>query len=245
MKLKGKIAVVTGAAGGIGITIVKELDKEGVDCVLIERDKKPVKSLVSSLQGKNHKYFICDLSDTSEILDLLKKIKKSYKTIDILFNIAGIGIYKSIEDVKLSEWENSLAINLTAPLLLTKGLVPLLNKSKDPLVINIGSGAGIMPFPNRIAYCSSKYGLRGMSLALSREYKNKKLKFCLITLGSVMTNFGPGGIKTRKKLQRKGKKYLTSEWVAKKLIDITKNDKRGDEIVLFPSDYEEENAKKN
>ncbi len=234
-----KIAVVTGAAGGIGSAIIKQLDKEQVACVLVERDEASVKNLISSLQGKNHKYFVCDFRNTSEILDLARKIKKTYKKIDLLINVAGIGIYKSIEDIRLSEWEDSLTINLTAPFLLTKELIPVLNKSESPLVINIGSGTGIMPFKNRVAYCSSKYGLRGMTLVLAKEYRGRKLKFCLITLGSVMTDFGPGGIKTRKKKQREGKKYFTSEWVAKKLIEIIKDDKRDTEIVLFPSDYEE------
>jgi len=235
-----KIAVITGAAGGIGSAIVKQLDKEQVACVLVERDEASVKSLISSLQGKNHRYFVCDFRDTSKILDLARKIKKIYKKIDLLINVAGIGIYKSIEDIRLSEWEDCLAINLTAPLLLTKELIPVLNKSESPLVINIGSGAGIMPFKNRVAYCSSKYGLRGMTLTLAKEYEGRKLKFCLITLGSVMTDFGPGGIEARKKKQREGKKYLTSEWVAKKLIEIIKDDKRETEIVLFPSNYKEE-----
>lgn len=240
MKLKGKIAVVTGAAGGIGSTIVKQLDKEQVVCILVERDEASVKSLTSSLQGKNHRYFVCDFRDTSKILDLARKIKKTYKKIDLLINVAGIGIYKSIEDIGLSEWEDSLTINLTAPFLLTKELIPVLNKSESPLVINIGSGTGRMPFANRVAYCSSKYGLRGMTLTLAKEYEGKKLKFCLITLGSVMTNFGSGGIEARKKKQREGKKYLTSEWVAKKLIEIIEDDKRETEVVLFPSNYKEE-----
>ncbi len=206
----------------------------------MERDEGSVKSLISSLQGKNHRYFVCDFRDTSKILDLARKIKKIYKKVDLLINVAGIGIYKSIEDIGLSEWEDCLAINLTAPFLLTKELIPVLNKSESPLVINIGSGAGIVPFANRVAYCSSKYGLRGMTLALAKEYEGRKLKFCLITLGSVMTDFGPGGIEVRKKKQREGKKYFTSEWVAKKLIEVIKDDKRETEIVLFPSNYKEE-----
>ncbi|MCH7730827.1 SDR family oxidoreductase [Patescibacteria group bacterium] len=240
MKLKDKVAVVTGAAGGIGSTFVKELDKENVDCVLIEKDEESVKRLISSLQGKNHSYFICDFRRTSEILRLVKKIKRAYKKIDLLINVAGIGVYKSIEDIRLSEWEDSLAINLTSPFLLIKKLIPLLNKSESPLVINVGSGAGIMPFTNRVAYCSSKYGLRGMTLTLAKEYEGRKLEFCLITLGSVMTNFGPLSIEDRKKGEKKGKSYFVPEWVAKKLVGIIKDNKREVEIVLFPSNYEEE-----
>ncbi|MCH7730095.1 SDR family NAD(P)-dependent oxidoreductase [Patescibacteria group bacterium] len=237
MKLRNKVAVVTGAAGGMGSAIVRELDREGVKCILFSKSEDKTKKLINSLSSEGHTFYLADFRDTKEIEKVIKRILKDLNKIDLLFNVAGIGIYKGIEDITLKEWDDSISVNLTAPFLLTKGLIPLLKKSKDSVVVSIGSVLGTAPLdPNRIAYIVSKFGLRGLNLALSKDYERKIPRFCLITLGSTLTDFGPGELKDRLRKQKEGKKYFTPKWVAKKLIEIIKNDEVKDEITLFPTE---------
>lgn len=237
MKLKGKIAVVTGADGGIGREIVKELDKEGAICILVSENKEGLKKLVKEL-GDRHKYYVSDFSQVKNAVKTAKVIEKNHQKIDFLINAAGIGTYKSIEEVTIEDWQKTLNINTTAPFVFIKLLLPSLKRVKRSVVVSIGSGLGKVPYyPERLSYIVSKFALRGLSLTLSRSLKGENVKFSLITLGSVLTNFGKGGLKKRLELQKKGKKYFKADWVAKKIVGFIKNGEIEDEIELLPERY--------
>lgn len=235
--LKGKIAVITGAGGGLGSVLVKQLEKEGVTFILIERKIELLNSFIRLLDKNENHFFECDFSRESEIKNLVKLIKSKFIKIDFLFNIAGIGIYKNTEDLSVAEWKDSLAINLTAPFILIKELIPLLKKSDKAFVLNFGSGMGKIPSAGRVAYCASKFGLRGLSLSLSKEFEKENIDISLLTLGSVMTDFGSGGIESRKGQEKLGKKYLDPIEVAKRVIEITISAKKREEYVLYPNGY--------
>ncbi len=223
---KNKIAIVTGANGGIGTELVAQLEKAGVRWVCV--DKAGI---------VNENFLLCDFSKQEEVENLVDTISAKFETIDFLFNIAGVGIYKSIEDLTIKEWNDSLAINLSAPYILLKGLLPLLERSESALVINFGSGMGMVPYAKRTAYCASKFGLRGLILSLSKEFKSRKVKFILLTLGSVMTNFGTGGLEARKKLSKNGKRYLTVNSVVRKVVGIINSPVKKPEYIIYPEGY--------
>lgn len=230
MELKHKKIIITGANGGIGTTLVEKLAQEEAELILIQKK-------ISS--NSAHKTYATNLTHRSEILDTVEQIKNDYSQVDILINIAGIGIYKPIEEATYDEWDASFALNVTAPFILTKALLPLFNKT-DSVVMNIGSGAGVIPMKNRFTYCSTKFALRGLTLSLAEDFKDKKPSFCLVTLGSTLTPFGIGNsYSLEEKIQRNkdGAAYFTPEWVANKLVELLKNEQRENEVVLYPSDY--------
>lgn len=224
--MENKIAVVTGANGSIGKALIERLRKDDVRCICIDKEGQ-----------ESDDFFLCDLSEQRQVMDLLNTISSKFEKIDYLFNIAGIGIYKKIEDLTITEWNNSLMVNLSTPYILSKGLLPLLKKSDDALIVNIGSGMGVKPSAGRIAYCASKFGLRGLSLSLSKEFKGGNIKVVLLTLGSVMTNFGTGGIEHRKKLAENGKKYLTTDEVVEKITEIINSPDKKPEYFIYPQGY--------
>jgi len=225
MNLNGKIIVITGANGGIGSALVKELIKEGAKLILIEKN------------ATDSSAYACDLTDKAQLKSLTQRLLAENAVVDALINCAGVGIYKSITELSEGEWETSINLNLSAPFLLTKQLLPALRKSELSLVLNIGSGMGVMPTNDRSAYCASKFGLRGLTLSLAEEFKNSKPHFCLITLGSTLTGFAGRPVEERLKLQKQGRAYFTSEWVAEKLVGIIKDESRTEEYTLYPSDY--------
>lgn len=227
--LKNKTILLTGASKGIGRELAKHLDREGANLVLVGR-KFEDKNL-----GDNHKYIEADLTKMEDITKFRKELEGS--KIDILINMAGVGIYKSLEDLTLEDFYQSQQLNLMVPFLLIKAVLDDLKQSEIGLVLNIGSGAGTMPFKNRSAYCASKYGLRGMSLSLSEEFESKKPHFCLITLGSTMTTFGGKSLETQEEKAKNGSAIFPTEYVAKELIKIIKDENREDEVVLYPSEH--------
>lgn len=236
MELKDKTVVIVGATGGIGSVLTQLLDKEGANLLLVSKSEDKLKNLIKKLNGK-HQYFVCDLTDNRQIVKTIENIKQSVDNISVLVNTAGIGVYKDIESVGDTDWNDSYKINVSAPFLLIRDLLPLLQKDASSLVLNIGSGAGTIPMKGRSVYCSTKFALRGFTLSLAEEFKDKNPFFCLITLGSTITNFGNMTVAEKEKEHAKGKAYFFVEWVANKLTEIIRNDTRETEITLFPGDY--------
>ncbi len=218
MEIKGKTIIVLGANGGIGSEIVKKLEEEGAVCIPLTKDG-------------------VDLTDIKKVMSFSASIAGKYSDISAFINAAGIGIYGGINNLNESDWEKTMNINLTAPLFFIKGILPSMNK-KDSVIINIGSGLGKKPYnKEKLSYIISKFALRGMSLALSKDFEKNFPNFCLVNLGSVMTDFGSGGITKRLALQKKGKLYFTPEWVAERIIYIVKDKERQTEYTFYPKDY--------
>lgn len=238
MDLKNKVAVVTGATGGIGRELVKYIDDEGAQIILVSKNETELQNLLKTLKNKTSKYYVCDFSNQAETEKVAKEIVSDFKNIDLFINSAGIGIYKPIEEATLEDFNNSINIGLTSVFIFTKELLATLSKSDDALILNIGSGAGVIPMSGRSVYCTTKFGLRGLTLSLAEEFMRiKNPKFCLITLGSTLTSFGPLSFEKKKEEMENGKAYFTPEWVGEKLIEIIKDSNRDVEYTLYPGDY--------
>jgi len=237
MDLQGKNVVVTGSTGGIGREVVKLLDSENVNLILLSKSAEELETLSRELKNTPTS-FPCNFAVPSEIEKAGKEISKKFKKIDALINAAGIGIYKPIDEATLEEWNDSMNINATSQFILIRCLIKNLKKAHGSVVINIGSGAGVIPMEGRSIYCATKFAVRGLTLSLAEEYRRTSVDFCLITLGSVLTSFGPMSLAEKKTDMEKGKKnYFTPDWVAKKLVSIIKDEDRRTEYTLFPSNY--------
>lgn len=239
MNLKDKTVVITGASKGIGNALTKKLALEGANIVMIARSGHILKEIADNLPGgsQKHKYYECDLADAGQVEVLIKTLHKDFSVIDVLINCAGIGVYKPLEDITLSDWDNSFDLNVRSAFLMIKGLEPLLSKSDVSLVLNMGSGAGTIPMRGRSVYCATKFALRGMSLSLAEEFEGTKTSIVLITLGSTLTGFGPLTIDEKKEESLSGKAYFTVDWVSENLTKIIKSENREKEYVLYPGKY--------
>lgn len=225
MNLKDKTILITGATGGIGSVLSQKLKDLGAKVITIGRDP-----------NKEATYHT-DLTDPISRQELVNQIIHDHDQIDILIHSAGVGIYKPLPDITQSDWDLSFSLNVEAPFFLIQALSPILEKSTDSLVLTIGSGAGTIPMRGRSLYCATKFALRGLMLSLAEEAHGTHPTYCLITLGSTLTPFGPLSLEKKIEESLSGKAYFTPEWVANKLVEIIQNDNREDEITLFPGDY--------
>jgi short-subunit dehydrogenase len=237
MDLRKKVAVVTGASGGIGSALVKKLVALGVRVIALDASISLLNQLKSTPELLDITTFACDFTDAVKVQETANLIKEQFNEIDFLFNVAGVGIYKKLDELTFGEWKSASAINLDAPFIFSKTLLASLNNAKKGMIFNMGSGMGVIPAANRSAYCSTKYALRGLSLSLNKELQSKNIDVVLLTLGSVMTSFGTGGIDARKELARNGKKYLKVGEVIDKIVAITESENREAEYVLYPEGY--------
>ena len=242
MKLEGKIAVIAGASGGIGREVSRALAKEGVEVILVARNLQILKALKKDVENKGGKAscFKADLTKYIEVNHLTAEIKEKYNHVDILFHCMGIGVYKKYSEIKLDDWQNSFAVNVTAVFLLTQKLLPFLKNSEKAYVVALGSGMGKIGLAERVPYCMSKFALRGLILSLAKEFKKSKIKFILLTLGSVLTSFGPLSIEEKLEKRKQGKKYLDPEWLAHNIVKRIEHDTLETETSIYPSRYIEE-----
>lgn len=234
MNLNNKIVVVTGASRGLGKEIAVLLRGSGCVVIGVSRDKEDLKEVCDDC-------YSCDLDNKKQIDEFIVDISQKYKNIDILINNAGIGVYKKFEELKMSDWDKSLNINLNSVFYLTKKMLPFLKKSDEGLVINIGSGAGVIPMAERTAYCTSKFALRGLTLSLFEEYKGTKINFGLMTLGSILTSFGTMSIQEKKIKQKTGEhSYFSPRFVSEKIKELIEDDYFSEEaeFVMYPPSYE-------
>lgn len=239
MNLENKIVVITGATGGIGSVLAKQMSEKGCRLILLARTQEKLDNLKKLIKENDHLVFSADFTSIDDLSKVIEKIKGSVDHVDILINAAGVGIYKGVEEVEIKQWIDSMAINATAPFYLIKELLPLLKVPEKSVVINIGSGMGKIPTACRSVYCATKYALRGMTLSLAEEFSRTNIKFVHIALGSTLTEFGPLTLQDKIEENLQGKSYLTPESVAQKFIHIIENDEFEEEISVYPSDYNE------
>jgi len=239
MEVRGKIACVIGATGGIGKNVVTALAEKGVNLILVSRDMTSLDSLERDI--KNFKITIskytCDVSRFDSIRQLVHNISKDYKHLDLLFHLAGIGVYKYLGDIQREDWQLTMDINLNSVFYITQGLLTLLKKSEKAYVIASGSGMGKIALSGRSAYCTSKFALRGLMLSLAKEFKHSNINFVHLTLGSVLTTFGPLSLTEKKRKHDSGKGYLEPGWLASHIIKRIENETLEAETPIYPKHY--------
>ena len=188
-RLKGKVAIVTGAGRGIGKAISLALANEAATVVLAARaiDKlKETAEQVTNTGGKAH-IIPTELTDEHSIKNLVKETGKSFGRLDILVNNAGITHSAKLEETLTEDWDRCQQINARAPFILCREALPLLKKAEAAYVINIASVVGVKGYPLQSAYTASKHALRGMTISLAEELKGFNIRVHLLCPGGVDT----------------------------------------------------------
>ncbi|HWV63229.1 MAG TPA: SDR family oxidoreductase, partial [Oxalicibacterium sp.] len=165
---KNQRAVLTGAAGGIGREIAKALMAQCAQLILVGRNRAALEALRSQLDADKVHIVDGDLTQ-SATLERIVRIGDTLGGIDLLVNNAGNNDFHAFETQSPDVIRSMMEINLIAPMLLSRALIPLLKRASRAQIVNIGSVMGGIGFPGYAAYCASKSGLYGFSQALRRE----------------------------------------------------------------------------
>lgn len=181
-----KVALVTGAASGIGRATAVRLASEGARVACVDRDPKGLRTTVKELGAGRGKAFVCDLLDPDQITKTMAKVVKEYGRLDVLCNIAGIGHFANDEEESLDAWNRVLGVNLTGTFLMSQAALPHLKKSKGAIV-NCASTAGTHAQPLSSAYSASKGGV--VALTRTMAITNGKS-------GVRVNAIAPGGVNT-------------------------------------------------
>jgi len=187
MKLKNKVAIVTGSAQGIGKGIALALAKEGASVVI--SDIKGVYDVVREIETMGVKALgvKVDVSKKEEVEEMVERVLDRFGRIDILVNNAGIFPFVNLTEMKEDDWDKVLDINLKGIFNCTKAVLDEMIKQKSGNIINISSIAAMVGFKGLTHYCASKAGVIGFTKATALE---------LSQYGIRMNAIAPGGIET-------------------------------------------------
>jgi NAD(P)-dependent dehydrogenase (short-subunit alcohol dehydrogenase family) len=191
MKLKGKVAYITGGSKGIGLGIAEAMAAEGINVAITARNKEELaeaKEMLISKYKVNCIAEVCDVTDLEAQQLIIDKVVNEWGSLDYVIANAGVGHFASIEDMTPKQWKDTIDINLTGVFNTTKASIAALKASKGYL-ITMASLAGANFFPTASAYNASKFGLVGFTQAVMLDLRKYGIKVTTIMPGSVATYF--------------------------------------------------------
>ena len=188
--LNGKVALVTGAGRGIGKAIAVSLAKSGCRLILAARTREQLDDVAKTI-GNEAVVIPTDLTRDDELDRLVEQSSKTWGSVDILINNAGWGKRAPVIRANVEDWDQTLRLNLRAPMILAQKLLPAMVAKGEGAVINIGSVSGKTGEANGAAYSASKFGLIGFTQSLYEEVREHGIKVSVILPGFVDTPLIP------------------------------------------------------
>jgi NAD(P)-dependent dehydrogenase (short-subunit alcohol dehydrogenase family) len=189
--LKGKVALITGGARGIGKAIAVLFAKNGARIVLVDLDPvvESVAQEISTLGDKSIAV-VADVTRKDEVEKAVAVALREFGTIDILVNNAGVAYLDDAENLSEEYWDKTMAVNLKAPFLLAQAVGRVMIQKKRGKIINIASQAGVIALDKHVAYCASKAGLIGMAKVLALEWAEFGINVNAIAPTVILTELG-------------------------------------------------------
>jgi NADP-dependent 3-hydroxy acid dehydrogenase YdfG len=229
--LKDKVVLITGASSGFGEDAARLFAQEGCKVVVAARRIERLQNLAFSIQDQGGEAIAVpmDVTNHDEINVMVKTAVDLYGHIDILFNNAGFGRLSWLENLDPErDIETQIQVNLTGLIQTTRAVLPYMLKRGEGHVINMSSVAGWIAPSTYTIYSATKFGVRGFTDALRREVKPFGIDVSGIYPGPAKTEFGQhtGNHPMRKSALRKYFPSMTSEYVARRVVDLAKRPRR-------------------
>ena len=184
----GRVALITGAGGGIGRAIAVRLAQDGVKFVLCGRTESKLLETKRLLGEAECCIVTGDLLDTDFPAECVRQAAEAFGGLDILINNAGLAQSQPFEEITLDEYERIMNTNVRAPFLLTQAALPYLRESDFATVINIASVTAHKGYPLQSVYSASKHALIGMSKSLANEVYRDGIRVHVVSPGGVFTD---------------------------------------------------------
>jgi 3-oxoacyl-[acyl-carrier protein] reductase len=197
MRLKDKVAVVTGAGRGIGRATALQLADEGAAVAVIARTADEIQAVATEIReqraganGGGERLALaipCDVTDEEQVEGMVARVLEEFGRIDLLVNNAGYNARAVVEETTAAAWQQILAVNTTGTFLCSRAVIGTMRRQGGGKIVNVVSGAGKRGSPTRGAYSAAKFGVIGFSQALQAEVRDAGITVSCVSPGPVAT----------------------------------------------------------
>jgi NAD(P)-dependent dehydrogenase (short-subunit alcohol dehydrogenase family) len=190
MRLEGRTAVITGAAGGIGRAIAVSLARRGCHLALADLDEKGMAGTADLVraEGVRATSHRLDVADRAAVAGFPARVATEHPSVNLLVNNAGVAVGGTFEQVSEEDFEWLFEINFWGVVRMTRAFLPVLRASGDARVVNLSSVFGLVAPPEQVAYAASKFAVRGFSEALRHELEGSGVGVTVVHPGGVATS---------------------------------------------------------
>lgn len=189
-ELQERTAIVTGASRGIGRAIALALGGCGMRLGLLARSQERLEEVADEVEALGGRALVaeCDLGDLSALEVTARRLVERLGSVDLLVNNAGVFHESAVVEQGLDDWERVLRINLTAPMLLCRLILPLMIAADGGRIVNIASSSAVQGYAGQAAYSASKHGLLGLARCLALEARPHNIHVHTLCPGGVDTD---------------------------------------------------------
>ena len=214
MKLKNRIAIITGGGKGIGAELSLKLASEGAKIIIAEMDVPNGELTAKKIRENNGEAIVIktNVADEDSVNNMANEAIKVFGKIDILINNAGTRHINNILDHTKQQWDDMLSVNLTGPYLCCKAVIPHMITGGKGKIINFGSIASFMGRPDRVAYVAAKTGVLGLTRALAVDLTGKNINVNTICPGLISTPFNQKFAEDPELGEVWGKETIVGRW---------------------------------
>lgn len=191
MRLSGKVAIITGGGRGIGRALALGFAAEGARVLVAARTQAELSETVRLVRrsGGEARQAICDVTDEGQVRTMVRQAVENWGRLDVLINNAGVSGIRPVWGIPKSSFERTLAVNLVGTFLCTKHAWRPMARSGGGSIINVSSLGGVRGYPLLSAYCASKWGQIGFTLACAEEGKPENIRVNALAPGKSDTGF--------------------------------------------------------
>ena len=196
-RFEGKVAVVTGAGGGIGSAIAKRLANEGCHVVVTDMNGDAISTIMAEIETAAGEAvgIVADISNGQSCRELVAKVIDTKGQVDVLCNNAGINRRGNILAVTEEDWRLSFAVNIDSMFHLCRAVIPHMIEAGGGAIVNTASQWGLYPAPNHIAYNVTKAAVASFTQNLARDYAPNKIRVNAVCPGEIHTSMLEAGVK--------------------------------------------------
>jgi NAD(P)-dependent dehydrogenase (short-subunit alcohol dehydrogenase family) len=190
VKLKDKVALITGGGRGIGKAVALAYGREGAKLAICARTGSEIEETAKEIKaiGAECLAVVCDVSQEESVAKAVQEVQEKFGRIDILINNAGVMTRPApLAELEVRKWDYTISVNLRGPFLVTRAVLPLMMRQRSGSIINLSSSIGRGAYANFAAYAASKWGIEGLTQTLATELRSRNIRVNTVDPGTIAT----------------------------------------------------------